>query len=310
MGKKNKKKRGSSFHAKQLKALPSFASSGTCRSQNTRPLQALSPLGLCLAQTCTLPLSSHQTLQLQPGRALKAAPGCKHVRGAQIKRFCFIPMCIGSSPAKNFMHWPSKASSLDAPRLELKMRAELPSAAARLHFAFQQLRIRGVELSERLALQQLPELLDQVLPETGAAGECTQRVSFQLATLPAAPQPCPGPGQRRGRRLRSSARSCRLSSTSRPLPLSVHANNRHRCVQEAPHLGGFGVVFFLMPKTCAKWTDPRSPLGITKTNLFASSSLPWGCRRAQPRGTSPCAASPTQSSPSRGAPKKHPTNTP
>lgn len=184
--------------------------------------------------------------------------------------FCFIPMCISSSPAKNFMHWPSKALSLDAPRLELKMRTALPSAAAPLRFAFQQLRVRGMELSECLALQQLPELLHQVLPETGAAGECTQRVSFQLATLPAAPQPCPSPGQRRGQQLHSSACSRRLSSTSRPLPLSIHANNRHRWVREAPHLGGFGVVFFLTPKTCTRWTDPRSPLGVTKTNLLSS----------------------------------------
>lgn len=41
--KKRKKERGCSFHAKQFKTLPSFASSGTCRSQNTRPLQSLSP---------------------------------------------------------------------------------------------------------------------------------------------------------------------------------------------------------------------------------------------------------------------------
>lgn len=134
--KKLKKKRGSSFHAKQLKALPSFASSGTRRSQNTRPLQALSPPGLCLAQTCTLPLSSHQTLQLQPGRALKAAPGHKHVQGAQIKRFCFILMCIGSSPANNFMQRPSKASSLDARRLELKIRNCAPIRCSPSSFCF------------------------------------------------------------------------------------------------------------------------------------------------------------------------------
>lgn len=54
-GKKKKIKQRGSFHAKQPKTLPSFTSSGTCRSQNTSPLQLLPARPGPNLHTSTLP---------------------------------------------------------------------------------------------------------------------------------------------------------------------------------------------------------------------------------------------------------------
>lgn len=96
-GKKKIKQRGS-FHAKQPKTLPSFTSSGTCRSQNTSPLQLLPERPGPNLHTSTLP----------PPRitALRAAPSGKRVRvGHRLKGLLLSPAVL-QLPGKKFMQTP------------------------------------------------------------------------------------------------------------------------------------------------------------------------------------------------------------
>lgn len=86
-GEKKIKQRGS-FHAKQPKTLPSFTSSGTCRSQNTSPLQLLPARPGPNLHTSTLPPQDYGS----ESSTLREESAC----GAPIKRAFAFSSCASA----------------------------------------------------------------------------------------------------------------------------------------------------------------------------------------------------------------------
>lgn len=90
-----------SFHAKQPKTLPGFTSSGTCRSQNTSPLQLLPahpwPKSAHLHYSPPKSGSLHATTIPSRVRVLTAATsGKKSSCGVQIKRVFAFSSCASA----------------------------------------------------------------------------------------------------------------------------------------------------------------------------------------------------------------------